>query len=203
MESRHLHAADNVLTCRRNLIRQAGNVRSLGTTLSANQFRLRATQYAYRWPGAAPASTPCPREGAGPCPPIPCGGGASPDENGVTATLGTRYDGDPADDARELSTWPSEPMRGTIFRHCDALSKTWPRRRPPYRTCSSLIARAESCAASWTPVCAILMIFFAIIPVRGSPRSLTQRVCNACSCASMMQLTSFGPSPNAEFSNRR
>jgi len=44
-----------------------------------DQFRLRATQYAYRWPGAAPASTPCPREGAGPCPPIPCGGGASPD----------------------------------------------------------------------------------------------------------------------------
>ena len=85
MESRHLHVkatADNVLTCRRNLIRRAGNVRSLGTTLSANQFRVRATQYAYRWPGAAPASTPCPREGAGPCPPIPCGGGASPNENG-------------------------------------------------------------------------------------------------------------------------
>ena len=35
--------ADNVLTARRNLIRRAGNVRSLGTTLSANQFRLRAT----------------------------------------------------------------------------------------------------------------------------------------------------------------
>ena len=31
---------------------------------------------------------------------------------------------------------------------------------------SCVIARAESCAASWTPVCAILMIFFAIIPVR-------------------------------------
>ena len=30
-------------------------------------FCLRATLYAYRWPGAAPASTPCPREGAGPC----------------------------------------------------------------------------------------------------------------------------------------
>jgi hypothetical protein len=30
-----------------------------------------------------------------------------------------------------------------------------------------VIARAESCAASWTPVCAILMIFFAIISVRG------------------------------------
>lgn len=51
-------------------------------------FCLRATLYAYRWPGAAPASTPCPREGAGPCPSIPCGGGASPDENGATATLG-------------------------------------------------------------------------------------------------------------------
>jgi hypothetical protein len=60
---------------------------SLGTTLSANQFRLRATQYPYRWPGAAPASTPCPREGAGPCPPIACGGCASPDENGAAATL--------------------------------------------------------------------------------------------------------------------
>ena len=29
-------------------------------------FGLRATWYAYRQPGAAP-STPCPREGAGPC----------------------------------------------------------------------------------------------------------------------------------------
>ena len=64
-----------------------------------------------------------------------------------------------------------------------------------YRTLSSLIAIAESCAGSWTPVCAILMIFVAIISVRGSSRSLTQRVCNACSYASMMQLTSFGPSP--------
>jgi hypothetical protein len=64
---------------------------SLGTTLSANQFRLRATQYPYRWPGTAPASTPCPREGAGPCPPIPCGGCASPDENGAAATLRARH----------------------------------------------------------------------------------------------------------------
>jgi hypothetical protein len=77
------------------------------------------------------------------------------------------------------------------------------RLRRPYRTPSSLIARAESCAGSWTPVCAILMIFVAIISVRGSSRSLTQRVCNACSYASMMQLTSFGPSPKADFSNRR
>jgi hypothetical protein len=46
---------------------------------------------------------------------------------------------------------------------------------------SSATARAESCAASWTPACAILMICFAIISVRGSSRSLTQRVCNACS----------------------
>jgi hypothetical protein len=30
-------------------------------------FCLRATLYAYRRPGAAPASTPWPREGAGPC----------------------------------------------------------------------------------------------------------------------------------------
>jgi hypothetical protein len=49
---------------------------------------LRATQYAYQWPGAAPASTPCPREGAGPCPPIPCGGDASPDENGAGCNAG-------------------------------------------------------------------------------------------------------------------
>ena len=39
--------------------------------------------------------------------------------------------------------------------------------RRPYRMPSCVIARAESCAASWTPVCAILMIFFAIISVRG------------------------------------
>src|SRR6266436_8612749 len=32
---------------------------------------------------------------------------------------------------------------------------------PAYRISSSLIASAESCAASWTPVCAILMIVFA------------------------------------------
>jgi hypothetical protein len=46
---------------------------------------------------------------------------------------------------------------------------------------SCVIARAESCAASRTPVCAILMIFFAIISVRGSSRSLTPRVCDAVS----------------------
>ena len=45
---------------------------------------------------------------------------------------------------------------------------------------SCVIARAESCAASWTPVCAILMIFFAIIPVRSS-QSLTPRVYDAVS----------------------
>jgi hypothetical protein len=44
-----------------------------------------------------------------------------------------------------------------------------------------VIARAESCAASWTPVCAILMIFFAIISVRGSSPSLTPRVYDAVS----------------------
>jgi hypothetical protein len=49
---------------------------------------------------------------------------------------------------------------------------------------SAAIARAESCAASWTPACAILMICFAIVSVRGSSRSLTLRVCNACSYAS-------------------
>ena len=57
---------------------------------------------------------------------------------------------------------------------------------------SSAIARAESCAASWTPACAILMICFAIVSVRGSSRSLTQRVCNACSYASVMRLISSG-----------
>jgi hypothetical protein len=30
--------------------------------------------------------------------------------------------------------------------------------RRPYRMPSCVIARAESCAASWTPVCAILML---------------------------------------------
>src|SRR5919201_6559459 len=73
----------------------------------------------------------------------------------------------------------------------------------PYRTLNSLIARAESCAASWTPVCAILMIFIAIISVRGSSRSLTQSVYSVCSYASMMHLTSFGPRPREDFSNRR
>jgi hypothetical protein len=36
--------------------------------------------------------------------------------------------------------------------------------RRPYRM---VIARAESCATSWTPVCATLMIFLAINAVRG------------------------------------
>jgi hypothetical protein len=53
------------------------------------------------------------------------------------------------------------------------------RQRRPYRRRSSATARAESCAASWPPACAILMISFATISVRGSSRSLTQRVCNA------------------------
>jgi hypothetical protein len=57
--------------------------------------------------------------------------------------------------------------------------------RRPYRMPSSVIARAESCAASWTPVCAILIIFFAINSVRGASRSLTLRVCNAFSYASV------------------
>jgi hypothetical protein len=42
----------------------------LGTIVSTNPFRLQATRYGYRWPGTAPASTRCPREGAGPCPSI-------------------------------------------------------------------------------------------------------------------------------------
>src|SRR6266403_2245298 len=71
----------------------------------------------------------------------------------------------------------------------------------PYRMRSSATARAESCPASWTPACAILMICFAIISVRGSSRSLTQRVCNACSYASVMRLISCGS--KVEFFNRR
>src|ERR1700738_2363763 len=73
--------------------------------------------------------------------------------------------------------------------------------RRPYRMRSSAIARAESRAASWPPICAILMIFFAIISVRGSSRSLTQRVCNACAYASVMRLISSGS--KVEFFNRR
>ena len=53
--------------------------------------------------------------------------------------------------------------------------------RRPYRMPTCVIARAESCAASWTPVCVILVIFFAIISVRGSSRSLTPRVYDAVS----------------------
>jgi hypothetical protein len=74
---------------------------------------------------------------------------------------------------------------------------------------SSATARAESCAASWTPACAILMICFAIISVRGSSRSLTQRVSNACSYASVMRLISYGSkvelfklSPSREYALR-
>ena len=67
---------------------------------------------------------------------------------------------------------------------------------------SSATARAESCAASWTPACAILMICFAIISVRGSSRSLTQRVCNACSYASLMRLISPAPRQSSLIGDR-
>jgi hypothetical protein len=62
MARRRLHVTGtDVLTPAATLSAGQRNFRPLGTTLSANQFRLRATQYAYRWPGAAPASTPSPR----------------------------------------------------------------------------------------------------------------------------------------------
>ena len=60
---------------------------------------------------------------------------------------------------------------GDVWGHVVALSGVDPRggrqQRRPYRTRSSATARAESCATSWTPACAILMICFAIISVSG------------------------------------
>src|ERR1700736_1913591 len=100
---------------------------------------------------------------------------------------------------------PGGKFLGDVWGHVVA-PRAWTlgearQQRRPYRMRSSATARAESCVASWTPACAILMICFAIISVRGSSRSLTQRVCNACSYAPVMRLISSGS--KVEFFNRR
>jgi hypothetical protein len=53
-----------------------------------------------------PASTPCPPRRRGPRPRMPCGGGASPDENGAATTLGR-------DAAQVVSRSPLVPRKRT------------------------------------------------------------------------------------------
>src|SRR5258707_2596862 len=65
---------------------------------------------------------------------------------------------------------PGGKFLGDVWGHVVA-PRAWTlgearQQRRPYRMRSSSTARAESCAASWTPACAILLIFYAITAVR-------------------------------------
>ena len=95
-----------------------------------------------------------------------------------------------SDDVRCRAEIVGERHGRTLSRHCgdrlerpgsDGNSSRLSVLRRPYGMTSSLITRAAICVGSWMPIFAILIIFFAIISVRGSSRCITQSVRSACS----------------------